>query len=150
MDVIGQFLDDTCVTGRQMRTECKALYAAYAAWCEMGGEHPVNQRRFGGQMTERRFERERTMHGWFYVGIGLVTTRHEPQAAPAHDPNDLNDLDSGMNEFAERPRGTCENLDHLDHLDHDAYAYRVAQAIHKPRVGTQRYDAFLSDDDANA
>ncbi len=76
--------------------------------------------------------------------------RHEPQAAPAHDPNDLNDLDSGMNEFAERPRGTCENLDHLDHLDHDAYAYRVAQAIHKPRVGTQRYDAFLSDDDANA
>lgn len=122
MDILGQFLDDTCVPGRQMRVECKALYAAYVAWCEMSGEHPVAQRRFGGQVTERRIERERTSHGWFYLGIGLVTTRQPPPAALTYDPNDLNDLESGMNKLVEKTHGTCQNLDHLDHLDHEVAA----------------------------
>jgi putative DNA primase/helicase len=125
-DVIAQFLDDTCVTGRQMRTECKALYAAYAGWCEMGGEHPVNQRRFGGQMTERGFDRERTSRGWVYVGVGLLNTRNDPESeanqSEQHDRNDPNDpiipVLGKTQYMSEKPR----SMDHLDHFDHEVAA----------------------------
>jgi putative DNA primase/helicase len=75
MDVIGLFLDDTCVFGAHMQVACAALYAAYTRWCEESGERPVTQRRFGGQMSERGIDRVRggTPQVWSYIGVGLTT-----------------------------------------------------------------------------
>lgn len=120
MDVIGQFLDETCTIQPRARVLCAALYSAYAKWCEDGGERPINQRRFGAQMTERGFDRVRTRDGWWYHGIGLYTDRDDGPEAPQTDcdpcdPCDLNSRISTREEFTKEEPG---KMDHMDHMDH--------------------------------
>jgi P4 family phage/plasmid primase-like protien len=111
MDLIGQFLDDTCVHGKQMTTPCAALYAAYARWCDDSGERPVTQRRFGAQMTERGIDRMRggSAGAWSYIGIGLIVKRP--------DLTDLTDLNSPIYNNKKFNNEIPGNLDQLDQLD---------------------------------
>jgi putative DNA primase/helicase len=72
MDVLGAFLAESCIEGRQCAVKASTLYAAYAKWAEKTGEHAVNQRRFGLAITERGFERY-SNNGTWYRGLGIVT-----------------------------------------------------------------------------
>ena len=72
MDVLGAFLDEACVEGPQLRATAKALYGAYARWCERTGETPENQRSFGMRLTERGFRRQKWGSGWTWYGVGLA------------------------------------------------------------------------------
>lgn len=130
MDVIGQFLDEQCTVQPRARVLCAALYGAYAKWCEDGGERPINQRRFGAQMTERGFDRVRTRDGWWYHGIGLYTDRgDEPEAPQANcDPCDLCDLNSRVSTREDITKEKPGKLDHIDHKDHaDERQYRIVE-----------------------
>lgn len=70
-DVIGDFLDESCVLARDARTKAGSLYAAYQAWAEAHGEHAWTQRRFGEALSERGLERRKSDGTKIYLGIGL-------------------------------------------------------------------------------
>jgi putative DNA primase/helicase len=71
MDVLAGFLGECCVIHTNANARASALYTAYKKWCETAGEYCVSQTIFGGQLTERGFERY-TNNGVWYQGIGLV------------------------------------------------------------------------------
>ena len=139
MDIIGQFLDENCVTGPRYEVPCAELYAAYDRWCDEGGERSINQRRFGSQMSERGIERQRRNKGWFYIGVGLMTTHYEEEPPSASkpteatvravgetlqqetvcDPCDPCDLNFPVSTREENTRERSGKLDHIDHMDHE-------------------------------
>ncbi len=129
MDVIGQFIDEDCLIAPQARVACGDLYSAYAKWADDGGERPINQRRFGSQMTERGFERVRGTGGTrYYEGIGLMTTRYEPQIDNQNlsqdkgsDTSDTSDATSGESLHEKNNSEIHRNLSHLRHLCHSPF-----------------------------
>jgi len=72
MDVVGAFIAECCLLGRQHEATATSLFQAYRDWCERNGEYPTNQRRFGMQLTERGIEAKRGTGGrTIRVGVGL-------------------------------------------------------------------------------
>ncbi|MDA8170448.1 MAG: phage/plasmid primase, P4 family [Nitrospiraceae bacterium] len=84
MDVLGEFIADSCVTvsncdfvKERCRGGCKykisagALYEAYEKWAKKSGQIIVPKKAFGMSMTERGVQRDKTRDGHLYVGIFL-------------------------------------------------------------------------------
>ena len=71
MDVLGQFLEDSCVQQPTASVPKGELYTAYEAWCEQSGERPIAKRTFGQRLREKGFE-ERKSGTHLWVGIGLL------------------------------------------------------------------------------
>jgi putative DNA primase/helicase len=146
MDIIGQFLDENCVTGPRYEVACAKLYAAYDRWCDEGGERSINQRRFGAQMSERGIQREHRRKGWVYIGVGLVTDHYDDEPPPARKPaptpaetpqetieRDLCDPCDPNSPIFTREEETWERsgkLDHIDHMDHTSED--LALAVNAP------------------
>ena len=84
MDTLAAWLADCCVVKKLVDSKAADLYASYSAWCEQSGERPETQRKWGMRLTERGFQRQKRMVGHFWLGIGLLETRHDPN----NDPND--------------------------------------------------------------
>lgn len=70
-DLLGAFLDECTLSGRQYRAKASELYARYKAWGEAGGEFVVTNTAFSLALQERGFERERS-NGTWYLGLGLA------------------------------------------------------------------------------
>ena len=71
MDVLGQFLEDSCLQQPTASVPKGELYTAYEAWCEQSGERPIAKRTFGQRLREKGFE-ERKSGTHLWVGIGLL------------------------------------------------------------------------------
>ena len=71
MDVLAVWLNDCCIVGKRYESKAADLYRSYVSWCEEGGEHAENQRKFGMRLTERGFVRF-TNNGARWRGIGLL------------------------------------------------------------------------------
>ncbi len=69
MDVISAFLED-CTSQGPGEVKASELYRAYADWAEQNGEYKMSNTMFGKEVG-MRYERRKTMHGWFYQGIRL-------------------------------------------------------------------------------
>jgi P4 family phage/plasmid primase-like protien len=76
-DLIGRFLDESCVTGPTFKTRAGELYEAYKTWAKANGEGEVSGTAFGLAMTERGFARDKDRRGWFYCNVGLIDNRVE-------------------------------------------------------------------------
>ena len=72
MDLVGRFLVDCCIIDPAASLGAMALYTSFKAWCDRTGEQFVNQTRFGGQLTERGFQIERTRVGIVRHGLKLT------------------------------------------------------------------------------
>lgn len=59
MDVLAGFLAECCEIGGEHWDYAKDLYASYKRWCDETGERPEAQRKFGGRLGERGFQRDR-------------------------------------------------------------------------------------------
>jgi putative DNA primase/helicase len=59
MDVLAGFLADCCEFGTDHWEYAKDLYESYKRWCDENGERPEPQRKFGGRLGERGFQRDR-------------------------------------------------------------------------------------------
>lgn len=70
-DVIGTFIEESCVVGKHCTVKAGTLYVAYRDWAEKAGERVSSVRTFGEEVS-RRFERERS-DGIWYTGLGLKT-----------------------------------------------------------------------------
>jgi putative DNA primase/helicase len=76
-DMLGQFADECCTVHARAQVKASAFYKAYKEWAENAGMNPLNQTNFGNRM-KKRFERKRTEAGFFYIGIGLLSSDPDP------------------------------------------------------------------------
>lgn len=73
MDLLGSFLEESCVLGHQRHVSASDLYKAFSAWAESNGERPMAQRTLGLKLTERGFRVERGTGGqrrWTGLTLG--------------------------------------------------------------------------------
>ncbi|MDD5720077.1 MAG: primase-like DNA-binding domain-containing protein, partial [Candidatus Krumholzibacteria bacterium] len=65
-DAFGEFLDETTEPDPTATITAAAIFGAYKAWCETGGERPMSKRALGLALQERGFCRadSRTVRGW--------------------------------------------------------------------------------------
>jgi putative DNA primase/helicase len=73
MDILGDFMAVRCTVHPNASAGATPLYNAYKSWCEENGEIAVPQRRFGLQLGERGFEKDK-VGTVVWRGIGL---RHD-------------------------------------------------------------------------
>jgi putative DNA primase/helicase len=59
MDVLAGFLAECCELNTGHWEYAKDLYECYKRWCDENGERPEPQRKFGGRLGERGFQRDR-------------------------------------------------------------------------------------------
>ena len=59
MDVLAGFLAECCELGANHWEYAKDLYDSYKRWCDENGERSEPQRKFGGRLGERGFQRDR-------------------------------------------------------------------------------------------
>jgi putative DNA primase/helicase len=73
MDVITNFLNDTCIINSLAKVAVTELYAVYVSWCEENGEHQVSRQNLVSKLEEQGFEKRRgTENKLFLHGIGLL------------------------------------------------------------------------------
>lgn len=72
-DTFAMFLEEKCVRAPNARALSLALYREYKSWAEQYGESPVSHKMFASFMSERGFEKTKTMKGALYSGVGLRT-----------------------------------------------------------------------------
>lgn len=74
MDVLGQWINDCCVTEPSAKTTMADLYNSYKNRCEANGEYTLQQRVFGKHIRERGFKESKSGSQRLWKGIGLLHT----------------------------------------------------------------------------
>ena len=73
MDVLGEFLEECCVTSNTAETLARDIYQAYGNWCERSGEKVRSQKWLGSRLSERGFQRKPASRGFSkWIGIGVI------------------------------------------------------------------------------
>lgn len=68
-DIIGHFINDSCLQGLNVEVKGGELYAAYKEWAEENGHRAISGTRFGREMKQR-FDSYSSNYV-YYIGIGL-------------------------------------------------------------------------------
>lgn len=71
MDSVGAFIEERCEVGSTLTVSTKALYAAYASWCQEAGEKPMTQTSLSTRLRERGFVPDRTKTLRFWTGLAV-------------------------------------------------------------------------------
>lgn len=73
MDILGQFIDDCCITGEAYTAPFKDLYECYKAWADKSNERAETSRKFGKALEEREFAPGKgTGNQAIRLGIGII------------------------------------------------------------------------------
>ena len=80
MDVLAGYLAECCERGPDHWEYAKDLYESYKRWCEENGERPEPQRKFGGRLGERGFQRDRGGSRGAGIWRGVRLTEGEKEA----------------------------------------------------------------------
>jgi putative DNA primase/helicase len=67
-DILTMFLEECCTLGKGLKVRAGKIYKDYRYWADGLGYDPWSNAAFGTRMT-RRFEKERTNKGIFYLGV---------------------------------------------------------------------------------
>jgi putative DNA primase/helicase len=81
MDVLAGFIAECCEVDHNLWDYAKDLYASYKRWCADAGEQPESQRKFGGQLTERGFSRDRGGSRGAHLWRGIRLSEEEKARA---------------------------------------------------------------------
>lgn len=71
-DLLGRWLAECCITGKEYRASAKELYGSYRNWIAENGEALKNQTWFGGSMKDRGFQWVKSHGSSTYIGLQLV------------------------------------------------------------------------------
>jgi putative DNA primase/helicase len=71
MDVIGNFLKECCVQGKDCTIRIRELYKGYADWCDENNEHAVNERFFTMRLKDIGFVQARKAEVRFWGGLQM-------------------------------------------------------------------------------
>ena len=80
MDVLAGFLVECCELDTDHWEYAKDLYECYKRWCDENGERPESQRKFGGRLGERGFQRDRGGSRGAGIWRGVRLTEGEKEA----------------------------------------------------------------------
>ena len=82
MDVIAEFLAESCVMTPNAEATKTALYAAYQTWCESSGERSLSKIAFGRRIKERGIAEGTTgrMKDRAWLGVGLLASESADNA----------------------------------------------------------------------
>ena len=80
MDVLAGFLAECCELDTDHWEYAKDLYECYKRWCDENGERPEPQRKFGGRLGERGFQRDRGGSRGAGIWRGVRLTEGEKEA----------------------------------------------------------------------
>jgi putative DNA primase/helicase len=80
MDVLAGFLVECCELDTGHWEYAKDLYECYKRWCAENGERPEPQRKFGGRLGERGFQRDRGGSRGAGIWRGVRLTEGEKEA----------------------------------------------------------------------
>src|SRR5215212_9629451 len=80
MDVLAGFLAECCDLDTGHWEYAKDLYECYKRWCDENGERPEPQRKFGGRLGERGFQRDRGGSRGAGIWRGVRLTEGEKEA----------------------------------------------------------------------
>jgi putative DNA primase/helicase len=80
MDVLACFLVECCELDTGHWDYAKDLYECYKRWCDENGERPEPQRKFGGRLGERGFQRDRGGSRGAGIWRGVRLTEGEKEA----------------------------------------------------------------------
>jgi len=77
MDVIAEFLAESCVMTPKAEATKTALYEAYQTWCESSGERSLSKIAFGRRLKERGIAEGTNPAGSarVWLGVGLLATQ---------------------------------------------------------------------------
>ena len=70
-DVVGHWIDDSCLLDAKGRTTNGALYQSYSAWASAAGHRPMSAKSLGDRLRERGLTPWRTTNGRGWAGIAL-------------------------------------------------------------------------------
>ena len=70
-DVVGHWIDDSCLLDATGRTTNGALYQSYSAWASAAGHRPMSAKSLGDRLRERGLTPWRTTNGRGWAGITL-------------------------------------------------------------------------------
>ena len=71
MDVMADFIDESCVVGEDETEDAGLLYGKFKQWSEQNGEADLTQKKFGAQLRERGFEAGKKRGNRCWVGLRL-------------------------------------------------------------------------------
>jgi putative DNA primase/helicase len=77
MDLVADFLADSCIRGPEFREPFARLYDALRNWCESLGETPMSQKAFAANLTAKGFPDGRISSGRYRVGLKLLDEEKE-------------------------------------------------------------------------
>jgi putative DNA primase/helicase len=72
-DVLGQFIEDECITAPGYDETAGELYRVFRQWCAAAGIHPMAKRTFGMRLEERGFASRKSTGGvrkWLGLKLG--------------------------------------------------------------------------------
>jgi putative DNA primase/helicase len=75
-DALRTWIDECCVTGKNIQGQASKLYDSYKEWARSNEEHVVSQRHFAQRLEERGFRRKQTRTGNVYLGVDV---QHWPE-----------------------------------------------------------------------
>jgi P4 family phage/plasmid primase-like protien len=75
LDIVGRFIDESCIIEPNANVKQKLLYTAYKGWCEDYGEYVLTSRKFSNSMKEKGFH-NKPSSGNYYKWIG-ITLKYE-------------------------------------------------------------------------
>jgi putative DNA primase/helicase len=70
-DLVGQWIEQRCMLGVDLKMKGGTAYADYAAWCVEVGLNKLSEVNWSKRLQEKRIERYRSDGKTFYRGIGL-------------------------------------------------------------------------------
>ena len=77
-DIVQEFIEERCRTGRHLEVKKSTLFQAYQTYCKDVDEHSRSKRAFGDQLRQLGYEDTRYTGGRVWLGIG-VDPRHNPE-----------------------------------------------------------------------
>ncbi|MHB1610069.1 MAG: phage/plasmid primase, P4 family [Sulfobacillus sp.] len=126
-DILGPFIAERCIVTREATASAKDLYAEYCTWCEDNRERAISQKAFGGRLTERGLEKQRSTGGrYIWLGIGLQTPESErsERSDPYLDKSAISSYtrsDTFMEKGSHGSHGSLSHLNRSENSQDDAW-----------------------------
>ena len=71
MDILADFIADSCCIGQLEEVRNKELRDAYVDWCKKNGEKEISSKAFSTRLQEKGFIKERDRRSRYWKGIGI-------------------------------------------------------------------------------
>jgi len=75
MDIIGNFIKEKCIQGKELTIKARELFKCYEEWCDENNERAVSERFLGLRLKELGLEQKRLTDGRYWQGLQITDNR---------------------------------------------------------------------------